>query len=187
MSASTAKFRVFLRALEPEDYKTTIVWRQDEEIWSQLVGRRYFVSAEFERRWVERISVGESTDIKLAICLAADGRHIGNIYATDIDFFNRSAGSAKLIGERDCWGKGYGTEASMLMLRHLFMDLGLERVESLQLTSNAASIRVQQKCGYKTEGLLRRAAMKGGQLVDLSIMACLREDFLVAWERYAKK
>ncbi len=30
--------RVYFRAFEPEDYKTTIVWRRDESIWSLMGG-----------------------------------------------------------------------------------------------------------------------------------------------------
>ena len=36
--------RVYLRALELDDYKTSIKWRNDDSIWSQLGGVKYFVS-----------------------------------------------------------------------------------------------------------------------------------------------
>lgn len=29
---------IYLRAFEPEDYKTTILWRNDDDIWSLLGG-----------------------------------------------------------------------------------------------------------------------------------------------------
>ena len=34
----TSAFRVYLRALEPDDYETTYPWRLDEEIWANVVG-----------------------------------------------------------------------------------------------------------------------------------------------------
>ena len=181
MTANPREFRVFLRALEPDDYQTTIKWRNDDEIWSMLIGRKYFVSEDYERKWMEKIVCGNSGDIALAICTVADRRHIGNYYLRNIDFFNRSASSSKLIGERDYWGKGYGTEATLLMLYHAFIDLGLARVESRQLIGNRASIRVLEKCGYQTEGVLRKACLKNGELVDVNLMSCLSEDFLKVW------
>lgn len=178
-------FRVFLRALEPDDYKTTVAWRQDDDIWGMVVGRKYFVSHEYERRWVARATEGEPNAVKLAVCLRADRSHIGNVYLTNIDLFNRQAASGVLIGDRNAWGKGYAAEAILLMLRHAFMDLGLERIEARQLLSNPSSIRVHEKCGFVTEGTLRRAAMKDGALRDLNLMACLREGFLAAWEGWS--
>ena len=44
-----SEFRVYLRALEPEDYKTSIKWRNDDEIWSMVVGPKYFVSTAYEK------------------------------------------------------------------------------------------------------------------------------------------
>ena len=175
-------FRVYLRALELNDYQTTIKWRNDDEIWSMVVGRKYFVSEEFERKWMEKLVGTESGDIGLAICTVADHKHIGNFYLRNIDFFNRNAASSHLIGDKNYWGSGYATEATLLMLYHAFFDLGLERIQARQLLSNPASIRVHQKCGYQLEGVLRKACLKNGELVDLNLMSCLRADFLRVWE-----
>lgn len=174
-------FGIYLRALEPEDYKTSVTWRQDDGIWSMVVGRKYFVSAHYERSWMTRAAEGDAGAIRLAVCLTSDHKHIGNAYLTNIDFFNRQAASAILIGERDVWGQGHATQAILLLLRHAFMDLGLERIEARQLLTNRSSIRVHEKCGFRTEGVLRRAALKDGALRDINLMACLREDFLATW------
>ena len=40
--------RVYLRALEPADYKTSIKWRKDDAIWNMLGGTKYFVSEAYE-------------------------------------------------------------------------------------------------------------------------------------------
>ena len=33
--------RVYLRALEPDDYRVSIKWRKDDEIWDMLGGTKY--------------------------------------------------------------------------------------------------------------------------------------------------
>lgn len=60
--------RIFLRALEPDDYKVSINWRKDESIWEMLGGTKYFVSEAYEKKWVEE-TIFSSKDVKLAICL----------------------------------------------------------------------------------------------------------------------
>ena len=46
--------RVYLRALEPDDYRVSIKWRKDDEIWDMLGGTKYFVSEAYEKQWVEK-------------------------------------------------------------------------------------------------------------------------------------
>jgi RimJ/RimL family protein N-acetyltransferase len=175
-------FRVYLRALEPDDYKVSIAWRQDEQIWQMVVGRRYFVSEDYEKRWVARAVEGSPTGLRLAVCLKSSGKYIGNVYLNGIDFFNRHCASSVLIGDKTCWGAGYATEALLLLLRHAFFDLGLERIEARVLLTSRASCRLHEKCGFQTEGVLRSATYKDGRLCDVALMACLREDFSTAWQ-----
>jgi len=170
-------FRVYLRALEPEDYKVSIRWRKDEEIWDMLVGRKYYVSEEYERQWVLDVIQGKYEKVVLAVCLKENDSYIGNVYLNNIDWFNKNASSAILMGDRQFWGRGYGTEVIVLMLYHAFYDLGLQRIQARQLLSNKASIKTYEKCGFISEGVLRRAVYKDGGYQDLNLMSIIREDF----------
>lgn len=168
--------RIYLRALEPDDYKTSIKWRKDDDIWSSLIGPKYFVSSEYERQWVLN-SIQDRDNLKLAICLKENDEYIGNAYLFKIDHFNKNASSGKMIGVKNQWGHGYATEATLLILRHAFMVLGLQRVSSRVLSNNERSISVLLKCGYKREGLMRKAIYKNGDFLDLVIMGVTRSDF----------
>ncbi|NCC31389.1 MAG: N-acetyltransferase [Chloroflexia bacterium] len=179
------EFRVYFRALELDDYKTSVQWRRDDAMWESVVGRRYFVSEEYERQWVQRRVAGIPNSETFAVCLCENDEYIGNGYLTDIDLFNRSCTSGRLIGVPQHRGKGLGFEITLLLLRHAFLELGLERVASRQLTANLASIKSIEKAGYRHEGVARRAVMKNGKLVDLNLMACLREDFLARWDEFS--
>nr|WP_201542670.1 GNAT family N-acetyltransferase [Psychrobacter faecalis] len=98
--------KVYLRALESEDYKKSIEWRNNAKIWDMVLGRRYFVSGDFEKKWVESAN-SDSSNIKLAICDKKNDAYIGNIYLSNINFFNRSASFAILIGDEQYWGGGW--------------------------------------------------------------------------------
>lgn len=50
---------------------------------------------------------------------------------------------------RSYWGEGIATEAGKEMLRHAFLDLGLNRVWCGYLDGNDRSRRVQEKLGFK--------------------------------------
>lgn len=169
--------KVYLRALESDDYKISIEWRQDPEIWSMLVGRRYFVSEQIEKQWVES-TYNNSNQVTLAICDSITNTYIGNISLKNIDFFNKSASFAILVGNKDYWSGGYGTQATRLLLDHAFIDLGLERVQSIILSDNIGSVKMHEKCGFMQEGVLRNAVFKNGKMQDLILMSVLSQDFL---------
>lgn len=181
------KFRIYLRALEPDDYKTSIKWRKDDDIWDMVTGPKYFVSEVYEKKWVEEAIFNPGQKLTLAICLKDNDKHIGYVYLNNIDWKNRSAGFAKLIGDKSIWCKGIGKEAILLMLYHGFFVLGLERIEARPLIDNHASIKANEGCGFKKEGILRNAVFKNGKYYDLNIMSIIREDFDKVLEKFSQK
>lgn len=169
--------KVYLRALEPEDYKTTIKWRKDDVIWGMLGGIKYFVSEAYEKKWIED-TIFNPKDIKLAVCEKDTNKHIGNVYATDIDLVSRSCTSHVLIGEHDYWNQGFASEAYRLLLDYLFNERNMNRVQALVLEGNAASLKMHQKVGYKIEGTLRDSVYKNGRYQNQIILSILKEDYL---------
>ena len=167
--------RVYLRALEPDDYKTSIEWRRDNEIWGMVGSTKYFVSEAYEKKWVED-TIFNSRDIKLAVCEVGSNKYIGNVYATDIDQTNRSCTTGVLIGNHDYWGQGYASEAIRLLLDYLFNERNINRVQAYVLESNVASMKMHQKVGYKIEGTLRQSVYKNGRYQDQVLLSVLRED-----------
>jgi len=53
---------------------------------------------------------------------------------------------------RDCWGKGYASEAAAGCLRYAFDELGAERVVAFTHRSNAAAQQVLDKIGLRRSG-----------------------------------
>lgn len=169
--------RVFLRALEPEDFKTSVNWRNDKEISEMIVGPKYFVSSETEKNWVLNNIQNTVDKMVLAICLKDTNEYIGNVYLTHVDWINKSGQTHILIGEKKFWGMGYGTEAELLILRFAFCERGLQRISARVLESNIASIKMHEKCGYVKEGLLRKAVYKNGEFQNLVVLSILKEEF----------
>lgn len=162
--------RVYLRAFETDDYKTTIKWRKDDVIWDMLGGTKYFVSEAYEKQWIEN-TIFNSKDVKLAVCLVENDKHIGNVYMTNINEINRSCVSHVLIGEKEYWGHGYAREALLLAIDYMFNERNIHRIQANVLMSNVASLKMHEKCGYKQEGTLREAVYKNGKYQDQYVLA----------------
>jgi RimJ/RimL family protein N-acetyltransferase len=79
-------------------------------------------------------------------------------------------------------GRGLGTEACRLALRHAFVaegdgGLGLERVRAKVVEDNLASRRVLEKSGLVHQGRERRAiTVSGGRLADAAIYDVLASE-----------
>ena len=162
-----------MRAFEPDDYKTTIKWRKDDVIWDMLGGTKYFVSEAYEKQWIEN-TIFNSKDVKLAVCLDENDKHIGNVYMTNINEINRSCVSHVLIGEKEYWGHGYAREALLLAIDYMFNERNIHRIQANVLVSNVASLKMHEKCGYKLEGTLREAVYKNGKYQDQYVLALVK-------------
>jgi RimJ/RimL family protein N-acetyltransferase len=78
----------------------------------------------------------------------ADGRHIGNCTCYDIDDKQGEAQLGIMIGERDYWDKGYGTDVINTLADHVFGTTELRRLYLKTLDWNARAQRCFAKCGF---------------------------------------
>ncbi|MFD9738174.1 GNAT family N-acetyltransferase [Umezawaea sp. NPDC059074] len=133
--------------------------------------------AEFTFEDVEQYSATrrEQTDrVDLAVLRAEDGKVLGDIVLNDLDAANEKMGfRIALIAEQ---GKGYGTEATRLLLRYAFDVIGLHRVELEVFDFNPRAIASYRKCGFVEEGRLREALLWEGRWHDALLMGVLRTD-----------
>ena len=78
-----------------------------------------------------------------------DGVHIGNCMYYDVDYFRGAAELGILLGNREYWGGGYGTDAFQLLLQHMFTAMPMKRVYLHTLDWNHRAQRSFEKCGFK--------------------------------------
>ncbi len=146
--------------------------------------RSYFPNSVQRMNAYFDVATSNSKLILLGIFDNATERHIGNITLQELDFINRRAFLGYLIGDKEFAGKGIATEACLMMMYYGFNKLNFERIWTTISAEHAASLKVSERAGLKTEGKLREHQMRNGKRFDLMIVGALRSEWMT--ERGAK-
>jgi RimJ/RimL family protein N-acetyltransferase len=152
-------------------------WENDLEL-SVLTGDPVSpISPEGIDSLYERYAKSDPGHASFVIYERASMRPIGTVGLPNVNHAHRTAELGIGIGERDCWGKGYGTEATRLILDYAFNVLGLHNVMLRVFAYNERAIRSYRKVGFKEMGRRRQAQRIGGRAYDVVYMDCLASDF----------
>lgn len=174
-----------VRLISPEPQLTAGLfakWMRDSE-FVRLLGtdpaRLY--SVDKYKEWIEKDYVEEQKidELLFLICLLKEDRSIGLIGLDGIRWNHGDAWVAIGLGERDCWGKGYGTDAMRIVLRYAFDELNLHRLSLSVFEYNQRAIRSYAKVGFVVEGRARQFLNRDGKRYDMIFMGILRAE----WER----
>lgn len=138
--------RVRMRNLAWGDLPRCVRWLNNPEL-RRLLGRSRTLTLTEERRWFEELQM--RTNERVLAIENEDGTHIGNLGLHNIDLAKGSATLGILIGDKQYWNQGYGSDAVSAALRFCFDDLGLSRVELDVLERNERAIRAYEKCGFQ--------------------------------------
>ena len=163
-----------LRAIEREDLPTFVRWFNDPEVRQYLAMYMPMSMAE-EEKWFERQL--EDQDSRIFAIETEDGVHIGNCGLHNFDWKNRRAYLGIVIGEKEYWGKGYGSDAVRTLLGFAFSEMNLHRVYLTVYDYNERAIRCYERCGFQHEGRQREARFSDGRYHDELMMAVLRKEF----------
>ena len=151
-------------------------WMNDPAVVRTLGGGLRPLLLEDEQQWYER-SVGATNDVVFQIYVRAGWRPIGTTAVVGIDHHHGTASFGIMIGEKDCWDQGYGTEATRLVLDYVFNVLGLHNVRLNVCDFNYRGVRAYEKAGFKVIGRRRHALRLGQERHDVILMDALATEF----------
>jgi ribosomal-protein-alanine N-acetyltransferase len=126
--------------------------------------------------------IQNSIDKKLynfAICLKETNEVIGGTQLRSIDLVQGTAHGGIWTNEK-YWGKGYGSEAWGARIKYAFEVLGLRRLENGYFAGNEKSWKMQEKFGYKKEGVRRQKyiPLSTGIVTDEVCTGLLKEEWI---------
>jgi len=167
---------IFLRPLSEHDILDAYLqWINDQETTKFMGSGKFPLNNEGLKNFL-RISNADIRKLLLGIFLNKSSVHIGNIAIENIDTVNRNAEIGIIIGDKRSRGKGYATEAIMLVADHAFNKLNLHKLYTGMVSGNETSKRVFEKAGFHVEGILREHFYLNGAYLDCYRMGLLRKD-----------
>jgi RimJ/RimL family protein N-acetyltransferase len=152
--------KVRLRAKKLSDVRNDYRWQSDPELARLDAAPVLLISfsvyllsyaTEIHRPMFNRYPLAVET---------LDGKHIGNCTCYDIDPKKSEAQLGIMIGDRDYWDKGYGTDVINTMVNHVFRSTGLHRLYLKTLDWNLRAQQCFSKCGFTTCNQFRRDGHK---------------------------
>jgi len=172
---------VRLSAFDPEEIaKAYVNWTRDSEL-QRLFGSEASAlrSAKSEISFFEKmVKEDNPANHFFSIRKLDDNRLLGDINLDVInEWGSRDAFVGLGIGDRNDWGKGYGTDAMKIMLHFAFTELNLRRVTLTVFEYNPRAIRSYEKVGFQHEGRLRKILLRDGKRWDMLYMGILAEEW----------
>ena len=125
----------------------------------------------------EWVSSYEKDDVyHWAIVLMEIGEPIGGISVVHRNDDIQMVHIGYCIGRR-WWRQGVMTEAFAEVIRFLFEEVGVNRIEARHDVENPNSGKVMLKCGLKYEGTMRQAGRNNQGIRDGAFYGILAEDY----------
>jgi len=175
--------RIRFRAIDRDDLLTFVKWINDPEV-RQGIGIYLPYAMADEADWFDMMRKRPIDEHNLAIevkGITTQGDEswtlIGSCGFFNLDQRNRSSEFGIMIGDKNYWNQGFGTEAVRLLCQHGFNTLNLNRIYLRVLESNPRAIHAYEKAGFAHEGRQRQAEFRDGKYINMLVMSMLKDEY----------
>lgn len=169
--------KVKLRAYKKEDIPLAYEYMNDSELKRLLVNKiPYPMILEEEEKWFESL-INSKDSYNFAIEDLETGKYIGGCGINEMNWLNRVAIIGIFIGDKNYWGKGYGTDAVNILVKFIFEQMNMNKVKLNVFSFNARAKKCYEKCGFGVEGVLRQELFRDGKYHDEYLMSILFEEW----------
>jgi ribosomal-protein-alanine N-acetyltransferase len=167
----------FLRGLTEQDLDGPMTqWSNDREVTRMLYRGAFPETRETAAATMAAVAANPK-EVELAIVDKASGTHIGIAGIHSMNLIAHSAEFRILIGEKDFWNGGYGTEVTQLMVAYGFEVLNMNKVWLGVTADNVGAVRCYEKVGFVKEGVLRAETYRNSRYYDAVRMSILRPEY----------
>lgn len=140
--------RVIIREKRAADAQEDYAWEIDPELAHLDAGSPTTMTfSQYLANYVDELDDFLPTSRRFAV-VTLDGKHIGNCSYYNISQTKDEAELGIMIGDRDYWNKGYGTDIVTLLVNHIFGQTNIKRIYLKTLDSNTRAQKCFQKCGF---------------------------------------
>lgn len=169
-----------LRRYTLNDLEKHNKWLLDLEVTKFLdVPKQPSVLSEEEiKAWIELDSLNLNKNYKQRAVVTKEGKQIGWIDLNNIDKTSMGAEIGVVIGDKDCWGKGYGASAVIEGLKWGFLSLNLNNIWLRVDFDHIRAIYLYKKIGFKKIEVLHEDRMRNEKLINRIKMNITKAEFL---------
>jgi ribosomal-protein-alanine N-acetyltransferase len=166
--------RIYFKPLNTDDAQEIHNYASDEDV-SRFIGWRLMNTLNDTREYIEEMLRRESagTHLYASIALKSTQAIIGTAMIFNFDHEAKHA-EIGYVFHKDHWGKGYGTEAVVLMNDFSFNSLSLHKLHACVVDANIGSARVLEKNGFKLEGRVKDYYFIDGSYYDQMLFGKLQ-------------
>ena len=157
-----------LRVMEKEDIPLYVAWINDPAFYGDYDPLVQTTKAEMEKKYDSA-----PPEMRRLFIEKRDGTKIGGVVTFPVGEL-LEIGYALIPSER---GKGYCTEAAMIMVDYLFLSQNIVRIQAHTDVRNKGSQKVLEKTGFKKEGIVRKSLFTRGEWRDYCLYSILREEW----------
>ena len=167
------KIKIKLKEITKSDLKLLIEWRNSNKIFRY--NTQYFLlNSKIQIDWFN--SLQNDLSRKMFMILYENIK-IGICGLIDIDYKNKNANIAIIIGKTQLHAKGLGTITLSNLLNYGFKKLGLHRIGAEVIEYNKTSIRLFKKSKFKIEAIHRDVIWRNNRWWNMYSMSILKHNF----------
>jgi RimJ/RimL family protein N-acetyltransferase len=171
--------RVNLRRHVPKDRDIFVAWYQDAVIAELLRHDLAPLTASQARSYFDSIILpATARGTCWAIFENGSERLIGSTALVDIDEDQGTSLFRLVIGEKETWGQGYGTEATDLVLAEAFLRLSLRQVNLEVFAHNPRAQRAYGRVGFHRTGQHVEWVARANRQIDVIHMSIAKIEWL---------
>ena len=129
------------------------MWQMvNDPVCQDLTATTAMFSYEQIREWCASRQV-QDVRLDLAIVENATGEVIGEAVLNEYDEFDDAANFRISLRGPKWFGRGFGTEATRLLVQHGLNEVGLSQIHLEVLSRNMRAIRAYERVGFRTAGV----------------------------------
>lgn len=174
--------RLYLRPFSRGDLPYIQKWSNDAEL-RKLIGEIAPMSRAETEKWYKEL-LADKDRMWFVIALKGSDRVIGEAGLLRMFRPWRATDMTIIIGEKDVWGKGYGTEAGRLLLDYAFKRLGFHRISIGVVGFNKRALKFWEGLGFRKEGVHRDGYYYNNEYSDFIMMSILEDEYRALYEAH---
>ncbi len=163
----------YLSPLRIEDAELFTRWLNDTEVLRFLNLASASITLESEREILDTIARKHN----YGIVESEGNRLIGICGFVEINNLNQTGECGIFIGDKEYWGRGFGTRALECLISYGFDYLNLHNIMLKVYSYNERGFKSYKKCGFKEIGRRRDALLREGRRWDEIMMDIIPDDF----------